>query len=309
MQTILLTGGTGFLGSHLLRFLVNYVKTANKDYNIVVLKRSFSNIARISDFLDNNSIVSFVDIDKIENVSKIFSENNITVIIHTATDYGRNEAKPSRILESNLIFPLTLIEEGCKHGLKLFINTDSYFNKPNQTYKTLLDYSLSKKSLNIWLEYLSERCKVVNLRLEHLYGGFDSTSKFCEHIFQSIVVSQVDEISLTGGEQKRDFVFVDDVCRAYITVLDNYEKYFFGFLTFDVGTGESVSIKSFVNYVKEYSHSKTLLGFGQLKYRDDEIMSSVADTTSLLNWGFKTDISYQQGIEKIVDLYLGTKKL
>lgn len=168
MKTILLTGGTGFLGSHLLRYLVDYAKDG--DYDIIVLKRSFSNTFRVSNFL-NDGLVRFVDIDKLSNLTSLFEDNNIKIIIHTATDYGRNEALPSRILESNLIFPLSLLEQGCKFGLDLFINTDSYFNKPNQTYRTLLDYSLSKKSLNLWLEYLAQKCKIINLRLEHLYGG------------------------------------------------------------------------------------------------------------------------------------------
>ena len=248
MKSILLTGGTGFLGSHLLYYLVDWAKRKG-DYDIIVLKRSFSNTLRVSSFL-NDGLVRFVDIDRLSNLKSLFEDNDIKIIIHTATDYGRNEALPSRILESNLIFPLSLLEQGCKFGLDLFINTDSYFNKPNQTYRTLLDYSLSKKSLNLWLEYLAQKCKIVNLRLEHLYGGGDSDSKFCEHIFQSVVIRQTASLELTGGEQRRDFVFVDDVCEAYITVLENYNNYFFNYLTFDVGTGSAVSIRKFVQFTR-----------------------------------------------------------
>lgn len=306
MKTILLTGGTGFLGSHLLHYLVDYARRTS-DYDIIVLKRSFSNTLRVSSFL-NDGLVRFVDIDRLSNLTSLFEDNNIKIIIHTATDYGRNEALPSRILESNLIFPLSLLEQGCKFGLDLFINTDSYFNKPNQTYRTLLDYSLSKKSLNLWLEYLAQKCKIINLRLEHLYGGGDSNSKFCEHIFQKVAVCQNASLELTGGEQKRDFVYIDDVCKAYITVLENYAKYFFSYLTFDVGTGAAVSIRKFVECVKEFSGSNTKLDFGSLPYRDDEIMISKADITSLLNWGFKAETSYKQGIEQVLKLYMKQKE-
>ena len=98
---------------------------------------------------------------------------------------------------------------------------------------------------------------------------------------------------------------MDDVCRAYLTVLRNYKKHVFHHLTFDVGTGTAVSVRNFVEYVKEYSGSNTKLEFGSLPYREDEIMISCADTTSLLDWGFKATTSYRQGIERVVDIYIG----
>ena len=247
--------------------------------------------------------VDFVDLGDNGDLSELFCSRRIDIIIHTATEYGRNGMMPSAVLGSNLIFPLTLIEQGIRHGLELFVNTDSYFNKPNQSYTTLLDYSLSKKSLNLWLEYLSARCKVVNLRLEHLYGDYDSPGKFCESVIRSIALKRENSIDLTYGEQKRDFVFVDDVCGAYMTVLENYENYFFSYLTCDVGTGTAIPVKDFVSYVKDYSESSTELRFGAIPYRDDEMMISAADTQFLRNWGFLARIDYKKGIAKIIDRY------
>ena len=70
MDTVLLTGATGFLGSHLLRGLLN--KT---DCNIVILKRSFSNIDRIVEFTDVKRIKSY-DIDCVD-LETVFTENDI----------------------------------------------------------------------------------------------------------------------------------------------------------------------------------------------------------------------------------------
>lgn len=247
--------------------------------------------------------VVYFTLEDANSVKNLFAAFKIDIIIHTATEYGRNESGSAGILNTNLILPITLLEEGIKNGAQLFINTDTYFNKPNLSYATLLDYSLSKKCLNLWLEYFSNRIKIVNLRLEHLYGDFDNSSKFCEHVIRSVAIKKEMKIKLTSGEQKRDFVYVDDVCSAYLTVLKKYDKYFFRYIQCDVGTGEAIPIKNFVKYVKEYSNSGTELRFGAIPYRDDEIMLSVADTNFLRNWGFKAKVSFQNGIEKIINIY------
>ncbi len=298
MKTILLTGCTGFLGSHLLRTLLKF-----SEYKIIALKRSFSNTYRIIDLI-NDDRIRFVDIDTLNEDIQVFIRNShINIIIHTATSYGRTDTDPTEILQTNLIFPLTLLEAGVKNELELFINTDSYFNKPNQSYKTLLDYSLSKKSFNIWLEYLSQKTKIVNLRLEHMYGDYDSADKFVEYVIQKIAIKQNPSIALTHGQQKRDFVFIDDVCTAFMSVLINYEKYHFHYLLCDVGTGMGVSVFDFVTTIKHLSESKTELQFGALPYREDEIMSSVADNSVLLNWGWNAFFSYKEGIRKILGIY------
>ena len=71
----MLTGGTGFLGSHLLKQL------SDKDYNVIVLKRSYSDIWRIKEFIDQ---IKFYDIDKTA-IEDIFKENKIDYVVHLAT--------------------------------------------------------------------------------------------------------------------------------------------------------------------------------------------------------------------------------
>ncbi|MBO6218734.1 MAG: NAD-dependent epimerase/dehydratase family protein [Treponema sp.] len=299
-ETILITGATGFLGSRLLHKLLD-----SGQYNIIIFKRSFSDTVRLSDIIDRKKI-KYIDLDIVnENYYKdFFASHTIDIIIHCATYYGR-EASVSitKVLETNLMFPLSLIEEAVKHGLKLFINTDSYFNKPNQTYKTLLDYSLSKKTLNLWLEYIATKVKVANLRLEHIYGENDSPTKFVEAMIRKIAFKKEDSIALTYGQQLRDFIYIDDVCDAYIAVLNNYKKYSFHYLTFEVGTGKTCSIRKFVETIKKISDSSSKLEFGKLPYREDEIMSSYADTCFLQNLGWHPKTTIEQGIEKIIQHY------
>lgn len=274
-------------------------------YRIIVLKRSSSSINRIADIQEKDGI-EYLDVDKVEVdfFEKYFSNNTIDIIIHCATDYGRgSNVLITKVLETNLMFPLSLLEVALRHGLKLFINTDSYFNKPNQTYHTLLDYSLSKKTLNLWTEYLSNKVKVANLRLEHIYGENDNPEKFVESMIRNIAIENASEISLTYGQQIRDFIYIDDVCDAYLSVLYNYQKFAFHYLTFEVGTGRKCSIRGFVEKIKKISNSNTELLFGKLPYREDEIMCSYADTSFLNNLGWHAKVDIDVGLRKIISTY------
>ena len=108
---------------------------------------------------------------------------------------------------------------------------------------------------------------------------------------------------ITYGQQKRDFVYIDDVCEAFKTILDNYKKFAFHYLTFEVGTGKSIPIRSFIENIKRISNSKTQLNFGKLPYREDEIMSSKADISFLENLGWKPTVMIEEGITKIITEY------
>ena len=100
LPRVLLTGATGFLGSHLLEALLN------KGHEVVILKRSSSNIYRIQDKID--SIISY-NID-LQPLVLAFKEQEIDVVIHTAGRYGRDGCNISRMIESNVIFGARLLD-------------------------------------------------------------------------------------------------------------------------------------------------------------------------------------------------------
>ena len=82
------------------------------------------------------------------------------------------------------MYPINLLEMAVKNNVGVFINTDSYFNKENLSYNYLLNYSLSKKSLNLWLKHFSKKIKIINMVLEHIYGEYDNDNKFIEKIIK-----------------------------------------------------------------------------------------------------------------------------
>jgi len=287
---ILLTGATGFLGSHLLDVLLE------NHYQVVILKRSFSDTWRINHLLHK---VKSHDVDK-EPLEKSFQENNINVVIHTATHYGRNNDLASKVAETNTLFPLRLLETA------IFFDTVTFFNADTLLHQCLNNYALSKKHFVQWLKLFSHagRIRVVNLKIEHMYGPKDDKRKFVTWVLRQMITG-TGKIPLTEGEQKRDFVYISDVVNAFLLVLQKQDN-FSPFTEFDVGTGRAISIKAFILKLKGIvgkalgKDISAFLDFGALPYRQGEPMEIAADISKLIELGWNPKIPVDVGLQELV---------
>lgn len=284
-KKLLLTGGTGFLGSNLLRRFV-----ADGRYEVVLLKRSFSNAARIKDLIGS---FRAYDVDSVP-FEKVFDENEISVIVHCATNYGRRFVPASELIDANLIYPLRLLQLGQERGRPIFINTDTILDK------RINAYSLSKKHFFDWFEFFSQKSVCVNVALEHFFGPADDPSKFVTRIVLDLL-REVDALDLTLGEQKRDFIYIDDVVEAFLAIIDHSQTLKEGLYRFEVGSGQNTSIREFVELVKSLTgNSKTRLNFGALEYRENEVMESRVDLRALRALGWTPKTSVQAGLSRTI---------
>jgi nucleoside-diphosphate-sugar epimerase len=282
--SILMTGCTGFLGSNLLRSLLN------RGFVMYCLRRSTSNFDRVSDLL---SEVTWVDLETTD-FNHFFAVHQINYVLHCATDYGRKQVDPNGIIEANLILPLKLLHAAAVNGVSAFINTDTILDKG------VSNYSLSKKQFADWLESYSDRIIGVNVALEHFYGPFDDPSKFVTYIIYSLL-SDIECIKLTEGHQKRDFIFISDVISAFMIVLENVSNFEHRYYRFEVGSAQPVEIRKFVELAKEISHNnKTILDFGAIPYRRNEVMSSDVNNSELIALGWHPAISLREGLKTTI---------
>jgi nucleoside-diphosphate-sugar epimerase len=286
-KKILLTGATGFLGSHILKRLLSDGK------DVVILTRETSNFKKIK-MLKGFAI--FQVNQHLSNIEELFEIHSIDTIIHVATEYGK-ELPFSFVLYSNVYLPIRLIEAANKEKLKIFINTDSFFSK-FQNYSYLKEYITTKKIFKQYLKSLTS-IQVINLQLEHVFGENDSKDKFIPFLIESMK-NNINEISLTEGIHKRDFIYVNDVVDAYMLVLSK-SKYLKQFSEFEVGTGVSMEIRDFVIRAHQILNSKTNLLFGSLPTRDDEISDSKANNLDLINLGFIPKTTIDVGISNIIN--------
>lgn len=292
---ILLTGSTGFLGSRLLERLLN------RGEEVIAVVRSSSSLARLQSVQEHPRLHLF-DIDS-HDPQALFAQRPIDTIVHAATEYGRSSTPLSSILEANLLLPMRLVELGQKSGTRRFINTDSFFTKNARSYSNLTNYSLSKRMLRQWLDQLANSLNVIHVSLEHVYGPFDSATKFVEHVVQKVAVEQVPHLALTHGHQRRDFVFLDDVVTGFLALADAKRETRSGIEDFEIGVGRSMQVREFVMLVKQLSNSRTELGFGDIDYRADEIMDSWADTARMSDLGWRPLVEPSEGIQRILSAY------
>jgi len=286
-MTILLTGVTGFLGSYLLKAFIN------NGYEVIALKRSTSNTYRIDDCL--NQIILY-DIDKTELLD-IFENHTIDVVVNTVTNYGRKDTKISSIVDTNLMFGLKLLEESVNVNVKACINTDTLLERDINAY------ALSKAQLVDWIKFLSNKnTKMINIKIEHMYGPLDDENKFIYWLINQLK-QNVENIDLTSGVQKRDFIYIDDIVNAYEVIINNISG-FPNFEEFELGSGNSIEVKEFIKKIFQELELKqdvsTKLNFGANAYRENENMNMKADIQKLKRLAWKPKVSIEDGIKKIL---------
>ena len=291
MKTVLVTGGTGFIGQHLINGLFA------QGYAVVLLVRGGRKISSPAGDL------RIYETDEV-SINKAFEIEAIDCVIHLASCYGRNEDF-SDIVNANLCFAIRVLNASIKYNVNHFINTDSFFRKylSNQTYMS--DYILTKSQFLEWLVHEKNRINVINMVLHHVYGPNDSQGKFFPWLIEELLGNS-DSIELTSCENLRDFIYIDDVVGAYMLVVNNLSK-IKGFVEFDVGTGVvlpvSDAVRELVSQMQLNGYGKgkkILLGALPNKGLDSELIIPDIEGLSFLGWQPEFDI--EKGMKNYIEL-------
>ena len=279
-KIILITGVSGFLGMALAKSLIS------KGYIIIGFTRDLKKMQ------DTNKKDLIYYENSTQNLHKAFDEYpDICGVIHTATCYGRNGESVVEIMEANVLYPLSFLEIATKKNIRFFINTDTVLQK----YLNL--YSMSKNQFLEWGRFFSNQgfMKFINIKLQHMYGPGDDISKFTAYLFHKLM-DNADEILLTPGDQARDFIYITDVVKAYIIVLENISD-FSNFDELEVGTGNPITLKNFTLLSKKIFESSSHLKFGEIPYRKGEVMTSSCNSPKLRSMGWAPEVSLDDGLK------------
>jgi CDP-paratose synthetase len=294
---ILLTGATGFIGNHLLE---NFIA---QGHEVIVARRAGTNLAPLE---NRFGPLAVFDIEA-DDFNAFFDRHaGIDAVVHVATDYGRDPEKPLSAFWANEVFPMKLLEAATRGGVRQFINFDTFFSANKAVYDHLGAYTLSKRHFQEWGKQFSASAPVafVNLRLFHVYGPGDGAGKFVPAMVARCMAGE--SIDLSDGLQKRDFIHVHDLVSALKFVLES-RQHAGGFTHYDVGTGQSASIREFMETMREVCGGHASLNFGVIASRAGEFADAKADISALSALGWKPQVDIRSGIKTIVDAAIGDR--
>ena len=286
---LIVTGASGFLGSSLA---LSFMKAGHK---VALVVRPNSNLWRLGTETSKFLVVRCHNDNDIEQFIQTFDP---FIVVHTACVYGRLGETITQISDSNLRFGLLLIQGLAKlNHSAVFVNTDTALNA------NINSYSLSKKHFAQWGELmvrLNNNLRFINVILQHMYGPEDDRHKFTSYVINTCRQNE-EKLELTSGEQKRDFIFIDDVVSAYSVLLNRYDE-LDSYSDVEVGSGVPMTVRNFVELVHRLTSSSTCLLFGALPYRENELMFSCADLSIMNKLGWQPHFSIRSGLMKTISI-------
>lgn len=295
-MTIIATGGTGFVGSHVLPLIA-------KNRNVIALTRSRARrsylprvkFLNVQQYLDNPQTVGPVE-----------------MVLHMATNYDRRSVEAKEAWFANYLLPMKILFNHSS-TLSHFLYLDSFVTaKLTKESGYLPTYVESKQrfaaALNREVSRSFRHVRISEVSLQHVFGPRDSTEKFIPRLAKRLLAHE--PIALTLGTQKRDFVFVSDVANAIQLITQSTGAS--NLLSqpgsgknsiFEVGIGSSIQLRTFIEQMARQANSKSELDFGVLPMPENEIQDSCADTRSLNGLGWHPKVSIEEGIYRTLRYY------
>lgn len=327
--TILITGGAGFIGSHLTRLFV----TKYPQYKIVNLdKLTYAgNLENLKDieFKPNYTFVKG-DITDIEFVRNLFKENKFTGVLHCAAEshVDRSISDPLSFVKTNVLGTVTLLqvakeswEDDLSNKLFYHISTDEVYGSLGEeglfTEETAYDprspYSASKASSDHFVRafYHTYKLPVIISNCSNNYGPFHFPEKLIPLCINNILNKK--QLPVYGkGENVRDWLFVEDHVKAIDKIFHNGKPG----ETYNIGGHNEWKnidiIKELCRQMdeklgREMGESEKLITF--VKDRAGHDMRYAIDASKLKNeLGWTPSLQFEEGISKTIDWYLNNKE-
>jgi GDP-L-fucose synthase len=301
-KRVLVTGGGGFLGSHLLERL-----------------RELG-----ADDIFAPSIASY-DLTEVDAVRSLFRDTRPDLVVHLAAEVGgigANRSRPGRFFYANMVMGVHMIEEARLAGVEKFVQLGTICAYPKHTpvpfresdlwsgypEETNAPYGIAKKTLLVQLQAYRAQYGFNGIYLlpVNLYGPRDNFDPASSHVIPALIRKMVeavdegrDEVVLWGtGRASREFLYVEDCARAILLAAENYDDA----EPVNLGTGNEVTVGDLAARIAE------AVGFGgTLTYdasKPDGQPRRCLDTSRALErFGFRARVPFDEGLRRTIEWY------
>ncbi len=300
-KRILITGATGFIGSNLLR------RCLEENAEVYVLTIKTANKWRIENVLNHvqEHCVDLLDCDLLEKAVTLVKPE---IIFHMAA-YGvySSQKNVNKIIETNLLGTINLINICKKVGFELFVNTGSVFEygkknsplKESDMLEPVSDYGVSKAAATLYCQAVGKRENrpVVTLRLFTPYGYYEEPPRLIPSVMLSCLNGENPRLSSPGS--MRDFIFIEDAVDAYIKAAKNVQKV--SGEIFNIGSGRQCSVGEVVNTILQLSGNSVSPQWDSFldgRAVSKMLAADISKAEKMLNW--RPEYSLEQGLEKSV---------
>ena len=311
-MNILVTGGSGFIGSNLIEFLLSK-KNVDKVINVDCLSYAGSG-GNNKEYLDNpNYFFEQVDIRSTGEIIDIFTRFNIDIVFHLAAESHVDNSinNPFPFVQANVVGTMSMLEACRRCGIKKFVHvsTDEVYGALGEegkfTEESIIDptspYSSTKAASDLicFSYFKTYNFPVVVTRCSNNYGPRQHLEKFIPTVINSIY--QDEKIPVYGkGLNIRDWIYVMDHCRALWKV------------AIDGNVGEVYNIganteKTNIQIVQQICRLMKVRSKDHIEYVNDRLAHDfryAIDNTKITKLGWKPMYSISQGMKKTVNWYV-----
>lgn len=300
METAIVTGANGFIGSALLREL-----TDHGVHVIAVVRNERSDIASIRDFPGVEIVCCEMD-DLLEQLPAKITQH-ADVFYHLAWAGSTGPARGDYDLQlKNAHWTLDAVNVAHKLGCKRFLgagtlaelDVNAYSPRNGSTPNAISCYGAAK----IAAHYMS-KAECSRLGMEHLwaylsntYGVGNYTSNFINFASKVMITGQ--EPNFTAGEQPYDFVYVTDIAQGLYCIGNRGRAYH----SYYIGSTKPTKLKEFIFALRDEIDPSIRLNLGAIPFNGVAQPASVFDCTALVeDTGYTPRISFEEGITKTVE--------
>lgn len=316
---ILVTGGAGFIGSHLVDYLLAEgcwrvaVVDNFDDFYSPEIKR-----ANIAAHLSNPNFTLYeVDIRETEELRAVFAENNFKAIVHLASLAGVRPSLqyPAKYMDTNVVGTLNLLECARDFGVGQFLfgssssvyglNAKVPFSEDCKTSQPISPYAASKTAAELLCHTYSHlygiRC--VCLRFFTVYGPRQRPD-LAIHKFARLIYDGQPIPVFGDGTTRRDYTYVDDIIQGVRAAIDYQGAS--KFEVFNLGESETIELGQLVGLLEESLGQRAILDWREAQAGDMPV--TFADV-SKANWllGYKPKTKIHSGIPKFVRWFLNAQ--